>query len=310
MVRRHAALRRARSACRKETLMTQPAPLLVPGLSALAPSYRAVLCDVWGVLHNGVAAFPEACEALARFRRDAGGIAVLITNAPRPTSSVLKQLEGLGVPLDVFDDVVTSGDVTRGLLAATREQPAFHIGPARDLTLFEGLDIRLVGEDEAEQVVCTGFHDDENETPEDYRPLLERLAARGLPFLCANPDIVVERGNRLVWCAGAIARLYEDIGGTVTILGKPHAPIYEEAMARVAKIAGEQVAREQILAIGDGLPTDIRGAVANEIDVLFITGGIHGADFGPVEDPDEGLVRRRLAEEGLTARAAVPHLRW
>lgn len=290
--------------------MTQPAPLLVSGLSALAPSYRAVLCDVWGVLHNGVAAFPAACEALARFRSETGGIVVLITNAPRPTGSVLTQLEALGVPLDVFDDVVTSGDVTRHLLAATRDRPVFHIGPARDLTLFEGLDIRLVDEDEAGQVVCTGFRDDENETPEDYRDQMERLAARGLPFLCANPDIVVERGTRLVWCAGALARLYEDIGGTVTILGKPHAPIYEEAVARVARIAGEKVAREQILAVGDGLPTDIRGAVANEIDVLFITGGIHGADFGPVEAPDEALVRRRLAEEGLSAQAAVPHLCW
>ncbi|WP_428699767.1 TIGR01459 family HAD-type hydrolase [Stappia sp.] len=290
--------------------MTQSAPLLVPGLSALAPSYRAVLCDVWGVLHNGVVSFPAACEALAAYRRETGCPVVLITNSPRPAGPVLEQLDGFGVPREAYDDVVTSGDVTRGTIDATRDKPILHIGPARDHALFDGLDVRLVGETEAGQVVCSGFMDDENETPDDYREQLARLVARGLPFLCANPDIVVERGDRLVWCAGALARLYEDLGGTVTILGKPHAPIYQEAISRVERLVGAPVPRGDILAIGDGLPTDIRGAVANQLDVLFITGGIHAADFGPVAEPDEALVRRRLAEEGLSARAAVPHLVW
>jgi HAD superfamily hydrolase (TIGR01459 family) len=294
----------------QEIEMTQSAPLLIPGLAGLAPAYSAVLCDVWGVLHNGVAAFPAACEALARYRRETGGKVVLITNAPRPAGPVLAQLDGFGVPREAFDDVVTSGDVTRGLIEATREKPILHIGPGRDRTLFDGLDVTLVEEDAAAQIVCTGFMDDENETPDDYRSQLSRLVARGLPLLCANPDIVVERGNRLVWCAGALARLYEDLGGVVTILGKPHAPIYEEAVSRIGQLTGAPVQREHILAIGDGLPTDIRGAVANQIDVLFITGGIHAADFGPVAEPDEALVRRRLAEEGLAARAAIPHLAW
>lgn len=290
--------------------MTQPAPLLVPGLSVLASSYRAVLCDVWGVLHNGVVSFPAACEALATYRRETDCPVVLITNSPRPAGPVVEQLAGFGVPREAYDDVVTSGDVTRGMIDATRDTPILHIGPERDHALFEGLDVRLVPEAEAGQVVCSGLLDDENETPDDYRELLARLVARGLPFLCANPDIVVERGDRLVWCAGALARLYEDLGGTVTILGKPHAPIYREAISRVERLAGAPVPLGDILAIGDGLPTDIRGAVANQLDVLFITGGIHAADFGPVAEPDEALVRRRLAEEGLSARAAVPHLVW
>lgn len=290
--------------------MSTPNPLLVPGLSALAPAYKAVLCDVWGVLHNGVAAFPKACEALQRYRAETGGKVVLITNAPRPSPPILDQLARLGVPRDAFDAVVTSGDVTRAQLQAHSDIPVMHIGPDRDHSLFAGLDLTLTDEAGAGQVVCTGLVDDERETPEDYRALLERMVARDLPLLCANPDIVVERGSTLIWCAGALARLYEDLGGRVTILGKPHAPIYEAALARVAELAGAPVAKTDILAIGDGLPTDIRGAVANEIDVLFITGGIHGADFGPAGAPVESLVRKRLAEEGLSARAAIAGLVW
>lgn len=290
--------------------MSTPNPLLVPGLSALAPAYKAVLCDVWGVLHNGVAAFPKACEALQRYRAETGGKVVLITNAPRPSPPILDQLARLGVPRDAFDAVVTSGDVTRAQLQAHSDIPVMHIGPDRDHSLFAGLDLTLTDEAGAGQVVCTGLVDDERETPDDYRALLERMVARDLPLLCANPDIVVERGSTLIWCAGALARLYEDLGGRVTILGKPHAPIYEAALARVAELAGAPVAKTDILAIGDGLPTDIRGAVANEIDVLFITGGIHGADFGPAGAPVESLVRKRLAEEGLSARAAIAGLVW
>jgi HAD superfamily hydrolase (TIGR01459 family) len=290
--------------------MSTPNPLLVPGLSALAPAYKAVLCDVWGVLHNGVAAFPKACEALQRYRAETGGKVVLITNAPRPSPPILEQLARLGVPRDAFDAVVTSGDVTRAQLQAHSDVPVMHIGPDRDHSLFAGLELTLTDEAGAGQVVCTGLVDDERETPEDYRALLERMVARDLPLLCANPDIVVERGTTLIWCAGAIARLYEDLGGRVTILGKPHAPIYEAALARVAELAGAPVAKTDILAVGDGLPTDIRGAVANEIDVLFITGGIHGADFGPAGAPVESLVRKRLEEEGLRARAAIAGLVW
>ncbi|MEP4032664.1 TIGR01459 family HAD-type hydrolase [Roseibium polysiphoniae] len=290
--------------------MTASAPLLVPGLRSLAPAYHGILCDVWGVLHNGVSAFEQAHQALASFRQEAGGTVVLITNAPRPNAPIREQLAGFGVPLEAYDDIVTSGDVTRDLLHANAGAKLLHIGPERDLPLYDETGVVLASEEDAELISCTGLFDDENETPDDYRDRLSVLAKRGLTMICANPDIVVERGDRLIWCAGALARLYEDLGGTVSILGKPHAPIYKAAVERLEAIRGGPVDPQKILAVGDGLPTDIRGAVSQDLDVLFITGGIHAADFGATDDPDEHLVLRRLAEEGLRARAAVPRLIW
>ncbi|MCK7610700.1 TIGR01459 family HAD-type hydrolase [Roseibium sediminicola] len=291
--------------------MTVSAPLLVDGLNALAPSYKGILCDVWGVLHNGVAAFEGAHKALRTYREETGGKVVLITNAPRPAKQVGEMLAGLGVPDGTYDDIVTSGDVTRGVLEAEGKKTLLHIGPNRDQPLYWNLEATFTqNDDEAEGISCTGLADDEVETPDDYRERLEKLVARGLKMICANPDIVVERGDRLIWCAGALARLYEDLGGEVVILGKPHAPIYTAAMERLSQLAGTEVAKEDVLAIGDGLPTDIRGAVSQDIDVLFITAGIHASDFGPSDAPDEHLIRRRLTEEGLRARAALPRLWW
>jgi HAD superfamily hydrolase (TIGR01459 family) len=291
--------------------MTLSAPLLVDGLRALAPSYKGILCDVWGVLHNGVAAFEGAHKALRTYREETGGKVVLITNAPRPAQQVGEMLTALGVPEGTYDDIVTSGDVTRDVLVAQGSKTLLHIGPNRDQPLYWDLEATFTGDDDAaEAISCTGLADDETETPDDYRERLQKLADRGLPMICANPDIVVERGDRLIWCAGALARLYEDLGGEVTILGKPHAPIYTTAMQRLADLSGADVVKEDVLAIGDGLPTDIRGAVAQNIDVLFITAGIHASDFGPSDAPDEQLIRRRLMEEGLRARAALPRLWW
>lgn len=291
--------------------MTVSAPLLVDGLRALAPQYKGILCDVWGVLHNGVAAFEEAHKALAAFREDSGGHVVLITNAPRPADKVADMLDALGVPRSAYDAIVSSGDVTRDILIAQGSKTLLHIGPNRDQPLYRDLEATFTDDDAAaEAISCTGLHDDESETPDDYRARFEKLVARKLPMICANPDIVVERGDKLVWCAGALARLYEDLGGKVSILGKPHAPIYEAALNRLAKIAGHPVDKKDVLAIGDGLPTDIRGAVAQDIDVLFITAGIHAADFGAVDHPEEQLIGKRLVEEGLRARAAMPRLAW
>ncbi len=289
--------------------MTDPAaPALVPGLAALAPRYRAVFCDVWGVLHNGIAAFAAAHEALARFRAG-GGHVVLITNAPRPQAPIHEQLAQFGVPRTAYDAIVTSGDVTRDLIAARPERALIHIGPDRDLSLYDGLAARLSADAGGDTVVVTGLVDDDTETPEDYRARLTALAARGLTLICANPDIVVERGDRLIWCAGALARLYEELGGTVLMLGKPFRPIYDAAFAALAA-AGADIGADEVLCIGDGLPTDIRGAVAQGLDVLFVTGGIHAADFGPADAPDMARVAARLAREGLTATAAVPRLAW
>ena len=291
--------------------MTVSAPLLVDGLHALAPQYKGILCDVWGVLHNGVSAFEEAHIALRRFREETGGHVVLITNAPRPAKYVAEMLTSMGVPEEAYDSIVSSGDVTREVLEAQGSKTLLHIGPDRDQPLYHNLEATFTSIDEdADAISCTGFRDDETETPDDYRERLEKLAARNLLMICANPDIVVERGDRLVWCAGALARLYEDLGGEVAILGKPHAPIYEAGLRRLAEHAGTTIAKEDVLAIGDGLPTDIRGAVSQDIDVLFITAGIHASDFGPSEAPEEHLIRKRLIEEGLRARAAIPRLSW
>lgn len=278
--------------------------LRIAGLKDLAGEYDSLLCDVWGVLHNGVHAFPAAVDALLRFRA-AGGHVVLITNAPRPQAPIREQLTRLGVPGAAYDAVVTSGDVTRTVITPHPATKLFHIGPERDLPLYDGLDIVLVPEAEAELVSCTGLLDDTVETPEDYRALFERLVGRRLRLVCANPDLVVERGSQLVYCAGALARLYAEMGGETLLVGKPHAPIYTAAKKAVADLGGTRM-----LAIGDGLPTDIRGAVDNALSVLFVTGGIHAADFGPHSDPDHERVAARLQAEGLSAVAYIPSLAW
>ena len=276
----------------------------IAGLQDLAGEYDSLLCDVWGVLHNGVAAFPAAVDALLTFRKN-GGRVVLVTNAPRPAQPIRLQLKELGVPDGAYDALVTSGDVTRAVIAARPGAKLLHIGHERDLSFYDDLDATLVEEDEAEMISCTGLFDDTTETPEDYRALLQRLVERRLPMVCANPDLVVERGDRLIYCAGALARLYHELGGEAILVGKPHAPIYAAAKRRVAELGGRR-----ILAVGDGLPTDIRGAVDNGIPVLFVTGGIHAADFGPHSNPDGDRVVARLHAEGLSAVAYIPSLTW
>lgn len=276
----------------------------IAGLKELAGEYDTLLCDVWGVLHNGVAAFPPAVDALVQFRR-AGGRVLLITNAPRPFPSIQEQLRRLGVMDEAYDFVVTSGDVTRAVIAERPGVKLLHMGPNRDLPFYEGLDVVMAAEEEAELISCTGLRDDDFESPEDYRAELERLAARGLPMVCANPDLVVERGDKLVYCAGALARLYVELGGTAILAGKPHPPIYDAAKRHVARLGGRRV-----LAVGDGLPTDVRGAIDQGYDVLLVTGGIHAADFGPPGEPDKDRVSARLAAEGLSVVAYLPALAW
>lgn len=284
-------------------------PPRIPGLSAIAADYDAVLCDVWGVLHNGIAAFPAACEALVAFRAG-GGRVLLLTNAPRPAEPIHDQLARLGVPRAAYDDLLTSGDVTREMLMARPERAILHIGPDRDLSLYQGLPIELVDDVHAEAIVVTGLFDDVTETPEDYRGRLAALADRRLPLICANPDIIVERGTQRIWCAGALARVYQELGGEIALIGKPYAPVYEEARLRLATLTGRPFDRLRVLAIGDGLPTDIRGAHAQKLDVLFVTAGIHGGDFGSLDDPDLKRVEIRLMDEDLAVTAVVPRLRW
>jgi HAD superfamily hydrolase (TIGR01459 family) len=276
----------------------------IHGLAELADRYDGLLCDVWGVVHNGVEVYRPAIEALERFRTDRGPV-VLVSNAPRPHPPIEGQLASLGVPRGAYDRLVTSGDVTRAALARRPGAKVLHLGPPRDLPLYEGLDVVFVEETEAELVSCTGLYDDTCDVPEDYRPLLERLAARGLPMVCANPDIVVERGGQLVYCAGALARLYRELGGEAILAGKPYRPIYEEALGAL-----DGIDRSRVLAVGDALATDLRGARDAGLDAVFVTGGIHAGELGGPGEPDPQTVSRRLAEEGLSPIGYMPALAW
>lgn len=269
--------------------MSQPSlsggPILViAGLSEVRDAYDLLLCDVWGVIHNGRDAFAGPCEALARWRRERGPV-VLVSNSPRPSTDVTGQLEGFGVPREAWSELVTSGDVTRDLLAARAPGPALRIGPDRDAPLFEGLGLGFADVDRAAFIACTGLADDETEHPEDYRALLTDAAGRGLEMVCANPDRVVQRGERLIPCAGALADLYEAVGGRVLMAGKPFGPIYDLALARGAALLGRRLDKRRVLAVGDGPTTDIAGAHGQGLDTLFVASGIHGAstDSGGLE---------------------------
>lgn len=284
-------------------------PSAISGLSEIANDYRFILCDVWGVLHDGLHAHSAAGDALARFRAS-GGRVILVTNAPRPAAKVIQQLGRLGADPTAFDDIVTSGDVARGFLSGRGGAKIFHLGPERDRPIYDGLSNQLVDENSATLISCTGLFDDTTETPDDYAEQLERLASRGLPMLCVNPDRVVERGDQLVWCAGALAERYAALGGETIIVGKPHAPIYDMALDRLANVAGRAVARELVLAIGDGVATDLRGAFDQNIDILFVTDGIHSAEFGPADTPDAGLVSEFLTAADLGARNFISRLSW
>ncbi len=278
----------------------------IPGLSAIADDYDAILCDVWGVMHNGVAAHDAASDALSRFRK-AGKPVVLLTNAPRPSGPVIDQLMRLGASRDAFDTVVSSGDVVRKHLIDEGYRKVYHLGPSRDMTLYDGTHIELVDSaDEAEAIVGTDMRSD-TEVPADYTAEIGALTGLSIPYICANPDIVVERGGDIVYCGGALAEIYERMGGSAKQFGKPYAPIYEMGLARIADLAP---GASRVLAIGDGLPTDITGANRQGLDVLFITHGIHVHELGENGVPDPEKVRARLEKEGLTARHYIAKLGW
>ena len=282
-----------------------PDPLLTDRLSTIASRYDALLCDAWGVIHDGVNLFPGAGEALERFRAERGPV-IILTNAPRPSSITPAQLDRLGLPRSAYDAVVTSGDATRAAILARLPAPAFRLGPEKDDPLYEGVDIDFVPIEEASFIVCTGLFDDQNEQPEAYRPLLEKGAARGLPMICANPDIVVRWGGRLIYCAGALAEIYKELGGEVIYGGKPHRPIYELALSKVAAIRGAPLSPSRTLAVGDGLHTDIVGANAQGIDVVFVvgSGGVHAGSRS------HGDVVKALNEADARAVAIMEKLAW
>lgn len=289
---------------------TAPATRRILALSEISDRYDAILCDVWGVLHNGRESFRPASDALVAFR-ERGGAVVLITNAPRPSAPIREQVLGFGISPRAFDSIVTSGDVTVALIAAREGQRVHHIGPGRDLSLYEaaatltGRKPHLTSLDEAEYVMCTGLFNDDVETPADYEDMLRGMAARGLPFICANPDIVVHRGETLVYCAGALARRYEELGGVTIYAGKPYAPIYKAALAAAETALGRPLSPSRVLAVGDGMRTDVAGAANQGIDVLFVSAGIHQDDIHVGAAADEGARLDALfAREGVTPYAA------
>ena len=278
----------------------------VEGLRDLIDGVEVVLSDIWGVVHNGLESFPEACEALRTYR-GRGGTVILITNAPRPADSVRRQLRKLGVPDDTYDAIVSSGDLTRHYVADHPGRKLFWLGPERDGSIYRGLDPVLAPLEQADYIVCTGLLDDETESAEDYREMMLKARERRLTLICANPDIVVERGDRLIYCAGAIAELYRELGGDVIFYGKPHRPIYERAMALAAERRGHDMPRDRVLAIGDSVRTDLAGAHGFGIDCLFLTRGIHSEEFEGIDQLDPASVKELF---GHPPKALMRELRW
>ena len=275
-------------------------------LRDLVGNTDVVLSDIWGVVHNGLVAFPEACEALHTFRAQ-GGTVILITNAPRPADSVQRQLHKLGVADDTYDAIVSSGDLTRQFVASHPGQKVFWIGPERDSSIHRGLDVVHSTLEQADYIICTGLFDDETESAENYRDMLLQARERKLTLICANPDIVVERGDRLIYCAGAVAELYRELGGEVIFYGKPHRPIYERAIELATGRRGHATPLARVLAIGDSVRTDLAGAHAFGIDCLFVTRGIHAEDFEGIDQLDPASVKELF---GHPPRALTRELRW
>lgn len=289
---------------------------ILSSLSEIAPDHDAILCDLWGCVHNGIAPYPAAVAALQAFRAG-GGKVVLLTNAPRPNADVIAQIDRMGVPRDAWDAVVSSGDAAQdAMLAGAVGRRVWFIGSDKDLGFFDNIPadwvnkapaIERVPLDEAEGIVCTGPYDELHETPEDYRARFLLAKTRGLKLLCANPDIVVDMGDRRIYCAGALAQLYTRMGGESLYFGKPHPPIYDLARRRLAALGLDE---PRLLAVGDGIRTDIEGGLGEGIDTVFITGGLAAETFGPdVEHPDPAALERWLADQGRVPQYAMGRLR-
>jgi HAD superfamily hydrolase (TIGR01459 family) len=282
-------------------------PQMLTGFSEIAANYDALIVDIWGVLHNGRAPFEGVDAALQKYR-DGGGTVLLLSNAPRPGPSALQRLHAIGNSPDSYDDILTSGDTVRALMRdmGADGQTICHIGPDKDADLTADLDISFVDEDAANAILFSGMYDDETQTPDDYADMLARFLARGLPLLCPNPDRTVMIGDKIIYCAGAVAELYENMGGEVVWVGKPYPRVYKRARALLTEMSG--LAAPRLLAIGDGPKTDIPGAEAAGIDALFIAGGLAAASGANIDSPE--AIAALLAAENTKARYAMRHLVW
>jgi HAD superfamily hydrolase (TIGR01459 family) len=291
---------------------------IIDNFAQISDQYEAALVDLWGCLHNGVKPFAAAVAALEAFR-DNGGTVLLLTNSPRPSSSVYLQLDEIGVARDLYQACASSGDAARAALASgAYGKKVYALGPDRDAVFYEGfdhedfyqgIDIERVPLDQAEGVVCTGLFDDTVDTPEDYRALFLNAKNRGLKMLCANPDIMVDRGDKRIYCAGALAQAYSEMGGEAHYFGKPHPPIYDLAYRRLVQATGRESAPKKIIGIGDGINTDIRGAIGEDIDSLFVTGGLAASETATDGQPDPDKLTAFLEKAQLTPTYSIGHLR-
>ena len=273
----------------------------ISGLGQIADEYDALLVDIWGVIHNGREAFDEAVVALERFRQERGPV-VLISNSPRPSVAIPAQFDEVGVPQTVYDAIVTSGDATIDELARRAPGPAFKLGPDRDDPLYENLAMNFSDLKGAKFITCTGLFDDDNETPDDYTDLLGEARELNIPMVCANPDIQVKKGDKTIYCGGALAQKYEDMGGAVVYAGKPHDAIYRLSRQWIKEISGYEIPRERVLAIGDNIHTDLLGAQNQNYDCMFVATGIH--------DSNSAQVRGLLEKHGIFVKYMLSSLAW
>lgn len=283
---------------------------ILQNLAEISAVYDAIFCDLWGCYHNGITPYPAAVAACQAFRAS-GGHVILLTNAPRPAPSVKGTLDMMGAPEDSYDAIVSSGSACQAALASGQYGDRFHyVGPGRDTHMLADLGLAPVELDKASAILLTGLRDDRTETPDDYADEIAGWVARGLTVLCANPDIVVDRGETRLWCAGALAERHGEAGGDVVYFGKPHLPVYERCHEVLDELAGEATPKSRILAIGDGVRTDVPGGIAAGLDTIFVTGGLSARDFGAdVENPDFDALQAYLDETGLAPRYAMGRLR-
>ena len=288
---------------------------IIETLAEVSDPYRALFVDLWGCVHNGVTAYPEAVAALQAYRQR-GGIVVLLTNSPKPRAGVAEQLAQFGVPQDAYDTIATSGDSARAAMftGAVGDKVYFMGEWQRDAGFFEPLhvidapvEITRVPLQEATGIVCCGPFDPMAD-PDVNRADFLYAKQKGMKLLCANPDIVVDRGETREWCAGALARLYTEMGGESLYFGKPHPPIYDLARRRLAEL-GQDIADGDILAIGDGPHTDVSGAMGEGIDSLFISGGLAASETKTSHQPEPKALTAYLAKENSAPTFTIGRLR-
>lgn len=287
---------------------------IIHSLSDISAQYDALFVDLWGCVHNGITAFPDAVAALQKYRAE-GGKVILVTNAPRPHAGVQKQLDRFAVPKDSWDAIATSGDSARSaMFRGAIGNKVWFIGQPHDQSFFDPLkliedpaEITQVPLEEATGIVCTGPADPMAD-PDVMRPQFLYAKQNGLKLLCANPDIVVDRGETREWCAGALAQLYTEMGGESLYFGKPHPPIYDLARRRLSAL-GTHVSDDRILCIGDGVLTDIPGAMGEDIDSLFISGGLALTETKTGADPDPEALNSYIEKENVAPTYTIGFLR-